>query len=245
MSTCTADELFEDWGRVVRELKRRPLKCEYNKVAKFSWYFLKTRAAKWKAMPRAFRTFAQDKPEWIDVLEILDAEVAKKAADKQDSPHPPCDALSTPEQTHAAPILLEPRMEILRLRNELMKGLKERPRAEYASLAYGDPIDFRRLRNAPVNENGVILLFGMLAAKLGLLIEAVQPGFPDCEAKYRADDGKWRRLRIEFEYESRNFLVHGHNADDCDVIVCWRHNWKECPLHVIELSTAVKELKAA
>jgi len=39
--------------------------------------------------------------------------------------------------------------------------------------------------------------------------------------------------------------IHGHNAGECDVIVCWRHNWKECPLRVIELSTAVKELKAA
>ena len=50
--------------------------------------------------------------------------------------------------------------------------------------------------------------------------------------------GKWQHERIEFEYESKNFLLHGHDPKRCDVIVCWRHNWKECPeeIEVIELS---------
>jgi hypothetical protein len=50
--------------------------------------------------------------------------------------------------------------------------------------------------------------------------------------------GKWQRVRIEFEYESRNFKIHRHPAHQCDAIVCWRHNWKECPrsIQVIELS---------
>jgi len=60
---------------------------------------------------------------------------------------------------------------------------------EYAPLAkrpaYGNPIDFRGLRHEPVNEQGVVLLFGMLAKELGYLIESVQNGFPDCEAKRR------------------------------------------------------------
>ena len=51
--------------------------------------------------------------------------------------------------------------------------------------------------------------------------------------------GKCQRVRIEFEYESRNFLRHMHEASRCDVIVCWVHNWPECPLEVIELSKLV------
>jgi hypothetical protein len=52
---------------------------------------------------------------------------------------------------------------------------------------------------------------------------------------------KWQRARIEFEYESRNFKLHRHPADKCDVIVCWRHNWAECPkgLEVVELSQVI------
>jgi hypothetical protein len=30
-------------------------------------------------------------------------------------------------------------------------------------------------------------------------------------------------------------LKHLHNHRECDIIVCWTHNWPECPLEVIEL----------
>jgi hypothetical protein len=51
-----------------------------------------------------------------------------------------------------------------------------------------------------------------------------------------------QRVKIEFEQESRNFLKHGHNVNDCDMIVCWEHNWPECPLEVIELKTVMRGL---
>jgi len=56
--------------------------------------------------------------------------------------------------------------------------------------------------------------------------------------------GKWQRVRIEFEYESRSFRDHGHPVDRCDVIVCWRHNWSDCPAHieVVELSEVIEQL---
>lgn len=109
---------------------------------------------------------------------------------------------------------------------------------------YGDPIDFRGLRHEPVNEDGVVLLFGMVARELGYLVEAVQAGFPDCEAKRQVGPGKWQRVRIEFEFASRNFSEHGHPVDGCDIIVCWRHNWPECPSHleVVELSRIIQSL---
>jgi len=31
-------------------------------------------------------------------------------------------------------------------------------------------------------------------------------------------------------------------ADGCDGIVCWKHNWKECPLEVIELKKVFHRL---
>jgi len=60
--------------------------------------------------------------------------------------------------------------------------------------------------------------------------------------RLKGKDRKWRRVRIEFEYESKTFLAHGHPASGCDVIVCWRHNWPGCPLRVIELASEVKRL---
>jgi hypothetical protein len=35
--------------------------------------------------------------------------------------------------------------------------------------------------------------------------------------------------------ESKNFLAHGHDVRGADLIVCWKHNWENCPLEVIEL----------
>ena len=114
-------------------------------------------------------------------------------------------------------------------------------------VTYGNPTRFRGLRHEPVNEQGVVLLFGMLAKELGYLVESVQTGFPDCEAMRQITPERWQRVRIEFEFESRNFRDHGHPSTGCDVIVCWRHNWAECPenIEVVELSRIIKSLANA
>ena len=49
------------------------------------------------------------------------------------------------------------------------------------------------------------------------------------------EGGRLERVKIEFEFESRNFLLHMHEPNKADMIVCWRHNWEECPLEVVEL----------
>jgi hypothetical protein len=105
-------------------------------------------------------------------------------------------------------------------------------------------MDFRGLRHEPVNEQGVVLLFGMVAKELGYIVEAVQSGFPDCEAKRQIGPQRWQRVHLEFEFESRNFRDHGHSLTGCDVIVCWRHNWPDCPHHleILELSSLIKSL---
>jgi hypothetical protein len=98
--------------------------------------------------------------------------------------------------------------------------------------------------NAAVNEQGVVFLFGMLAKELGILVEAVQKGFPDCEAKRQISPERWQRVNIEFEFESRNFRDHRHPLNGYDVIVCCRHNWDDFPkyIEVVELSSVVKSL---
>jgi hypothetical protein len=79
------------------------------------------------------------------------------------------------------------------------------------------------------------------------LVEPVQTGIPDCEAMRQITAERWQRVRIEFEFESRNFRDHGHPSTGCDVVVCWRHNWAECPenIDVVELSRAIKSLASS
>jgi hypothetical protein len=110
---------------------------------------------------------------------------------------------------------------------------------------YGEPIDFLGLRHAPLNEQGVVYLFGMLSKNLGFIIEAIRTDFPDCEGKRQipGKQGRWERVAIEFEYRSSQFKEHGHNPDECDVIICWEDDWEECPIGVISLKEIMKRIK--
>lgn len=110
----------------------------------------------------------------------------------------------------------------------MSKDRLELPLRRPARLPSGAPLDYE-----PNNEQGVVYLFSHLARKrFGLHIERVQAGFPDCVA-YRAG----KRVRVEFEFRSRNFALHRHDPKGCDWIVCWIHDWPAKPdhLHIIEL----------
>jgi hypothetical protein len=111
---------------------------------------------------------------------------------------------------------------------------------------YGEPIDFRGLRHAPINEQGVVYLFGMVSRELGFYIEAIQQGFPDCEGKYLHDQKRnlWAKARIEFEFRASSFKEHGHDPNGCDFIVCWIDDWPDCPVTVIELRKELLKLPA-
>lgn len=106
----------------------------------------------------------------------------------------------------------------------------------------GDLINFRGLVYAPLNENGVVFLFGKIAEDLNMYVEEIKPGFPDCIARRFTGKG-WERVRVEFEYRSSSFKRHGHNPEECDLIICWEHDWNKCPIEVIELKDRIKELE--
>jgi hypothetical protein len=112
---------------------------------------------------------------------------------------------------------------------------------------YGEPIDFRGLRHAPINEQGVVFLFGMVSRELGFNIEAIQQGFPDCEGKHLHDGKKnlWANARIEFEYKASSFQEHGHDSEQCDFIVCWINDWPDCPINIIELKSEILKFPAS
>jgi hypothetical protein len=118
-------------------------------------------------------------------------------------------------------------------------GSSSRPRVQAGQPVYGTPLTHEVFNHAPTNESGVLILFGAEAKRLGFKILRAQQECPDCEAMREVEPDKWQRVRIEFEYESRNFLAHEHSLDSCDLIVCWSHNWQKCPLEVLELREAI------
>jgi len=209
------NELLKDWGEAVRKKRGIPSRWAYRLAGKYYPLTLAKRFGGWPAVPEAFRKFAKGKREWTDVLALLPDVAPTKTSER-------------PRST--------PGSRVMR-RNAGAALPKDRA-------TYGNPMNFHEMRHEPVNEQGVVLLFGILAKKLGYTIEAVQTGFPDCEAKRQIAPGRWQRVLLEFEYESRNFRDHGHPSTGCDVIVCWRHNWDDCPeqLEILELSSVIKSL---
>ncbi|HKW75252.1 MAG TPA: hypothetical protein VJN64_06975 [Terriglobales bacterium] len=133
------------------------------------------------------------------------------------------------------PIVRSPDV-LRRLNVEVISGRLRRDRP-----VMGPPLHAYAMTNAPSNEAGVAALFCMIAPDLGFQIEAIQSAFPDCEARRQVRKGKWQRVLIEFEYESRNFPLHHHDPSGCDMIVCWRHNWRKCPeeIEVLELRKVI------
>lgn len=105
----------------------------------------------------------------------------------------------------------------------------------------GELLRFRALDHAPTSESAVIFLFGLVAEELGFVLESLGPSFPDASGRRRVEGG-WQRVRIEFEHRSRNFHAHAHDPKACDLIVCWEHNWPDCPLEVLELKREIARM---
>ena len=97
----------------------------------------------------------------------------------------------------------------------------------------------------PINEMGVIFLFAKYHKELGIeYIEGIQQGFPDAFGRRKIGKTEYEPVDIEFEFKSLDFKNHQHDPNQCDIIVCWEHNWKECPIEVIELKTAISKMPA-
>lgn len=84
-----------------------------------------------------------------------------------------------------------------------------------------------------VNEMGVIVEFSKVCEVLDWEVVEIQSSFPDAILRNRKTN---ELLRAEFEYNSANFSAHDHNPEECDIIICWINDWKNCPLPVWELS---------
>jgi hypothetical protein len=215
-------ELLEDWGEAVRKNRAILPRHIHLRLGNYNPGTLAKRFGGWTAVPEAFRNFAKGKREWADVMALLPQCPPRRPvrrARRQLGCSDPAPALAARKTWHVR--------------------LRDRP-------IYGNPSPFQWLRHEPMNEQAVVFLFGMLAKELGYRVQNVQKGFPDCEALREIAPGRWQRVSIEFEFESRNFRDHGHATDRCDVIVCWRHNWPGCPnrIEILELSTIIKSLSS-
>ncbi len=202
--------VFRSWAEVVRTLGRIPKILEYETHTKHSSQVVVRRFGGWRNLPLRILEYMRAERLEEEWKDVFEVILTHLDPAKRDdgSDHLPTGVPSSK-----------------------LKVMRGQP-------MYGTPLLTSPLSCAPINELGVVFLFGAVAREMGFVVTRLQQEFPDCEALRQVQPGRWQRVSIEFEYESRNFLAHGHNIDDCDLIVCWNHNWTECPLEVIELKKA-------
>lgn len=229
-------DLLLDWARSARKLGRLPLLSDYSEAGHSSHGPFLRRFGTWRAVPAAFQRLARElriEDEWKDVLEMIRQ---RRELELRKGNRPPYS--NQPAEGITAPVKNNDRRESLRRRFQKGRALAGPP-IFTTGLTHLDG-----LAHEPVNEQGVVFFFGMLAERLGFRVLSFHTRFPDCEAMREVRPGHWQRVGIEFEYESRNYRIHGHRGDGCDLIVCWRHNWPKCPksLEVVELKGIVGRL---
>ena len=206
----TFDGLFHDWAQLVRDLGKVPTVAEYEQKSKYSQNPLRHRFGSWNLIPSGMLQFARENGLEQQFADVL--EIAERRF--QDKP----------KRGYRGPIAAQlPAMS---------KAFADRPLC-------GAPLIAPALGFAPVNENGVMFLFGAMARQLGFIVTHIGPQFPDIEAFRQVEPERWQLVHVELEFQSRNFLHHFHDPKQCDLIVCWEHNWPECPLEVIALKDVV------
>lgn len=106
----------------------------------------------------------------------------------------------------------------------------------------GEPMELGLMRWTPTNEMGVVALFIEYRTQLGFpIVEFIRPQFPDAAIFEKTGKGYTRKY-IEFEYKSQGYKVHLTSKRKCHYVVCWEHNWKECPIPVIELKAEIPKI---
>jgi len=215
---ASMSDLFRDWAAVARKAKRVPSINDQSMHGEYSVRPFLSRFGGWKNVAEGMRSFAESSgldKKHAALMEMI-VEWSPRGAVRR---------RAVERGVDGTPLGHKPRL------------LPDRP-------VYGRPLTPPGLAHEPVNEMGVVYLFGLLGDRIGYVVTRIQSEFPDCEAFREVAPGRWQRVRIEFEFESRNFLLHKHDPKKCDVIVCWKHNWAECPanIEVIELSSIMKRL---
>ncbi len=208
----TMEELFSDWAEVVSKVKKIPSAQEYAKYGKYSVRPFMDRCKKWSRVPMKMLEYAEQNPG-------VNKWPAALTLVREELPAKMVDACTLTQQGYSREV--EPKT---------------------GRALCGRPIRVPGMAFAPVNEMGVMCLFVALAQRLGYEVLSVQREFPDCEALRKLANGLWQRWIIEFEFESKEFLKHGHDPRNCDMIVCWKHNWKDCPVEVLELESVLVRL---
>jgi len=88
----------------------------------------------------------------------------------------------------------------------------------------------------PQNEIETIVLFSLMAPRLGFRIRSVQADFPDAELEQHG-----KTVLAEFEYMSSNYVQHGHDLNADCICICWRNDRDLGSIPVLALEDVLRD----
>jgi hypothetical protein len=194
---------------MVRDLQKLPSLTEYEQFSKYSITPLITRFGVWAQVPYGIQQYIEEQgrtEEMKDVLEVI----ALQGRDVR-----PGRSLRTLRQgpddvARAETLVVEDGPH-----DVISAGPHDREAAVHDEVGgaakggvYGSLMRFGPMVCAPTNEQGVLFLFGAMAESLGFAILKVGTAFPDCEAFRILPGDRVELVKVEIEFESRNFLKH-------------------------------------
>ncbi|NLI16704.1 MAG: hypothetical protein GX409_10515 [candidate division Zixibacteria bacterium] len=118
----------------------------------------------------------------------------------------------------------------------------------------GELVGKRGIVYAPINRAGVLLIFSRLLDEFEMLVEETAEDCSYIIARRRVDTGqpgsnRWERVRIALAYESLEMQPANKTDTDfdgtADLLICWQHNWPECPLETFELRSIFADVTAS
>src|SRR5579864_7084697 len=147
---------------MVRKTGKAPSMSEYEAISKYSCKPLVRCFGSWRQVAYGLTQFAEGRglaDEWRAELALA----AVKSGDQDAQWMLPREAPASWPNIQAA------------LREKALTA------GTTAGPTYGLPMWAGPLAYAPVNELGVVFLFGWMAPQLGYVVHRIQPEFPDCE----------------------------------------------------------------
>lgn len=212
-NTISNDEILQDFSKIIARIGRFPTVTEYLKQGGgYSYNLIMKRFGAWWRVRLALENRSGHDSNW--------------PANQRDTNTSFADSL--PASLSGSD--LAPRLAGL----SIYAPTDDRP-------VCGRVLNHRAMLHQPTNEQGVVLLFGMMAEEMGFIIENVRTAYPDCEGKRRVGLDSWQRVRIEFEYLSSRF---NHPKEGCDLIICWRNDHPVKGIEIIALEQVIHDIRA-
>lgn len=149
--------------------------------------------------------------------------------------------------------LKEQKKRIIVMENELIRELEEISDIpitdEEIEEIVGESMDLGVLRWTPTTHDGVVVLFVEYREPLGFpIIEWIRPQFPDACVWQKLSKNKHIKRYVEFELFSSYYKEHTinpkHRMKKCHYVVCWEHDWQDCPIPNIELKTEIPKIRS-